>query len=895
MGKAKANTKDTKTVEGINNKLNKSDISADKPHKKRREQSSGTNENKQGPQDYNFKTDEPKWQKFWLKEGIYKFDTNDTKREIYSIDTPPPTISGNMHIGHAFSYSQQDFVVRFQRMLGKNVFYPFGTDDNGLPTDRLVEKINNVRSSHMDRTEYIKLCLATLERIREDFISDWKRIGMSCDWNIYYSTINEHCRKLSQKSFIDLYKAGREYQKEAPTIWCPHCQTAIAQVELVDKEKPSKFVDIIFKVETGEGKNKTSEDLVIATTRPEMLGSCVGVFAHPSDERYTKFIGKKARVPLFNHSVSILADERANPEKGTGIVMCCTFGDQTDIEWYKAHNLQLKISITQGGFMTEIAGRYKGLKIKEAREQIINDLKEAGLLIKEKPITHMVNVHDKCSTEVEILNSKQWFIKYLDLKEEFLKRGQEITWYPNFMRHRFDNWIDGLQWDWCISRQRHFGVPFPVWYCKKCESVIVADEKQLPVDPIVDKPAGKNGKEAVCAKCGFKEVVPEKDVLDTWATSSLTPHLAIELMKGKPCYSKLYNQMYPMSLRPQAHDIITFWLFNTVVKAHLQDNIFPWKNVMISGWALDPHGKKMSKSLGNTVEPRPVLDAYGADCLRFWAAGSKLGEDLPYQEKDLVTGKKMVTKLWNASKFAIMHLQDYNNEHLHGGMLGLTNMELMNLELMDKWILSKLHKLIKHSTESFECYEYSKAKIETEKFFWHELCDNYLEIVKDRLYNPDKRGPNGKEKRVSAQFTLYHVYLNLLKLSAPIMPHITEAVYQLYWQKKEGVKSIHISQWPVYNEQFVDEFAEEIGDKFVAVLAGVRKYKSEKKLSLKAELSKLIIICDEKTRKEVEFVKEDLLAVCKADTIEFEGNADIIINENIKIGIEIKQTPQPLS
>jgi len=281
----------------------------------------GNKENKQEPQDYNFKTDEPKWQKFWLKEGIYKFDQKDTKREIYSVDTPPPTISGNMHIGHAFSYSQQDFVVRYQRMLGKNVFYPFGTDDNGLPTDRLVEKINNVRSSHMDRTEYIKLCLATLERIREDFISDWKRIGMSCDWSIYYSTINDHCRKLSQKSFIDLYKAGREYQKEAPTIWCPHCQTAIAQVELVDKEKPSKFVDIIFKVETGEGKNKTSEDIVIATTRPEMLGSCVAVFAHPSDERYTKFIGKKARVPLFNHYVSILADERANPEKGTGILM----------------------------------------------------------------------------------------------------------------------------------------------------------------------------------------------------------------------------------------------------------------------------------------------------------------------------------------------------------------------------------------------------------------------------------------------------------------------------------------------------------------------------------------------------------------------------------------------
>ncbi|MFH1440304.1 MAG: valine--tRNA ligase [Candidatus Woesearchaeota archaeon] len=847
---------------------------------------------------YNFKIDEPVLQQFWIDKGIYKFDSDDTEREIYSIDTPPPTISGNMHIGHTFSYAQEDFIARFQRMQGKNVFYPFGTDDNGLPTDKLVEKRNNVRSTQMNRTEYIKLCLQTLETIRPDFIKDWKNIGMSCDWDIYYSTINDHSRRLSQKSFIDLYKQGREYQKEAPTIWCPKCQTAIAQVELVDKEIASKFLDIIFKVET--------EDLVIATTRPEMLGSCVAVFAHPDDERYKKFIGKKARVPLFNHIVPILADERADPEKGTGIVMCCTFGDQTDIEWYKAHNLPLKMSIGKDGHMTDVAGRYKGLKIKEARAQIIDDLKDAGLLIKEKPISHTVNVHERCSTEIEILNSKQWFIKYLDIKEDFLKCGKEMTWYPQFMVHRYNNWIEGLQWDWCISRQRHFGVPFPVWYCKECGAVKVAEEDQLPVDPLVDKPKGKCGakikikendnknNKTTEKKCSCKEFIPEKDVLDTWATSSLSPNLAVELMKGKPCYSKLY----PMSLRPQAHDIITFWLFNTVVKSHLHYDRKPWENIMISGWALDPKGKKMSKSLGNVVEPRPVLEKYGADCLRFWAAGSKLGDDLPYQEKDLVTGKKMVNKLWNASKFAIMHLQDYgvndsnkskdSSEQAHPSQQ--VHLEKENLELIDKWLLSKLHKLIKLSTESFEKYEYSKAKLATEKFFWHTLCDNYLEIVKDRLYNPDKRGENGKHKRVSAQFTLYTAFLDVLKLMAPIMPHITEAAYHLYWKDKENeIESIHISRWPVYNENFIDELAEETGDKAVAIVGSVRKYKSEKSLSLKTELARLIIECDEKTRKELEFVEEDLLAVCKADKLDFESKGDIEASENIKIGVEIKE------
>ena len=463
---------------------------------------------------YDFKEVENKLKKFWEEDKIYAFNEK-SKNKIYSVDTPPPTVSGKMHIGHAFSYSQQDFIVRYHRMKGENVFYPFGTDDNGLATERLIEKLKNVKGTRMERQEFIKLCLKTLEDIRPGFIQDWKNLAVSADYNICYSTIDNHSRKISQKSFIDLYKDGREYQKEAPTMWCPQCETAIAQVELEDKELESSFNDLIFKLENGK-------DLVIATTRPELLGSCVAIFAHPDDKRYKKLFGKKARVPLFNHMVTVFPDKRADPEKGTGIVMCCTFGDQTDIEWYKAHKLPLVMSISKDGRMNSNAGKYEGLKIREARTKIIEDLKENKLLINQKKIKHNVNVHERCGTEVEILNSKQWFVKYLDLKDEFLKQGKKLNWHPEYMFNRFENWVKGLQWDWCISRQRFFGVPFPVWYCSKCKEILLADEKQLPVDPLKDRPLRK-------CKCGSNEFVPEKDVLDTWATSSLTPQIAAGL------------------------------------------------------------------------------------------------------------------------------------------------------------------------------------------------------------------------------------------------------------------------------------------------------------------------------------------------------------------------------
>ena len=778
---------------------------------------------------------EPMWQKFWEEKGIYKFNAKD-KGEVYSIDTPPPTVSGKMHLGHSFSYSQQDFIARYKKMRGFNVFYPFGTDDNGLPTKLLIEKEKGVSASKMSRKEFVQLCLKTLkEELRPKYVADWKRIGMSCDFDMFYTTINEHCQKISQKSFLDLYKDGREYRTEAPAMYCPKCQTAISQVECEDKEIPSFFNDVVFKV---DGK-----DLIIATTRPELLPACVAVFYHPDDKRYKKYKGKTANVPLFDFEVPILEDPKADPEKGTGIVMCCTFGDSTDTEWQKAHHLPIKEAISKEGKMTKITGKYDGMSIVTARKMIIEDMKDQRLLVSQEPIKHAVNVHERCGTPIEFVHSKQWFIKYLDLKEDMLRWGKELKWFPEHMKNRYDNWVQGLQWDWCISRQLPFGVPFPVWYCKDCDEVITAEEKDLPVDPVDDKPPVDK-----CPKCGSKNFIPEKDIINTWATSSLTPQIAAALVP------EMYEQIYPMSLRPQAHDIISFWLFNTVVKSRLHNKANPWKDVVISGWALDPHGKKMSKSKGNVVEPQVMIEKYSADCLRFWAAGSKLGDDLPFQEKDFVTAQKIITKLWNAAKFAAMHLEDYNPE------------EEVELEAYDKAVLSKMNRMIDTCTKYFDNYEYSKTKSDVEAFFWQNICDFYLEIAKDRLYNPDKRG---EMQRKSAQHTLYNLILTTIKMLAPIMPHITEEIYQKYFKKNEKAESIHVSEWPSVDKKLIDENAELIGDVVDFAVERVRRAKSEQNVSLKEPIKKLVI--EAKIDEEgFEKIKEDLKGVTHAEEIGFE-------------------------
>jgi valyl-tRNA synthetase len=769
---------------------------------------------------FDFKKIEDKWKDFWEKEKIFQADLK--KKEIYSIDTPPPTVSGAMHIGHSFSYSQQDFIVRFQRMflVSKNgsVFYPFGTDDNGLPTERLIEKMNNIKSKEMPREDFIKLCLKTLKEILPGFVQDWKNLGISCDYNISYSTIDDNSRKISQKSFLELYKRKEIYKKEFPTIWCPECQTSIAQAELEDKEEKSLFSTLKFSC----GR----KDFPIATTRPEMLQACVAVFVHPADKKYKSFVGKNVKVPLFNFEVPIIADTSADPDKGTGALMVCSYGDKYDVDAINRYKLIPKIIFDKSGKL--IYGEYKGLKIREARKKILEDLKKGNLILDQKEINHVVNCHDKCGTPIEFVTTEQWFIKILDKKEKFIEQGKKVKWYPEFMHKRYDNWVNGLEWDWNISRERHFGVPIPVWECKKCKEIILADEKELPIDPLQIKKK--------CPKCK-SEAQPEEKVLDTWATSSLTPQITSSLIENKV--------KIPYSLRPNAHDIIRTWAFYTIAKSYLHENEIPWKNIIVSG-IVSLGGEKMSKSKGNVIDPKEVMNKYGADALRFWAAGSKLGSDLDYLEKDLVAGTKMINKLINASKFVFMNLNDYKHNKPH------------KLEKLDELFLDKLNILVRESTGSFKEYEYSKVKLDTEKFFWSDFCDNYLEIVKKRVYQGEGNA------KLSAQYTLYKSLLTMLKLIAPIMPFITEEIYQEYFRKNEKTKSIHISEWP--EAEKVEEKSNhlKILEKMYELLSQIRQEKSKNKKAMNAEI---VLTLTKTDYEEIKSVLEDLKNVVNAKAI----------------------------
>ena len=729
---------------------------------------------------------ERKIRDYWQKEKVYAFDSG-KKGKIYSIDTPPPTVSGDMHVGHAFSYSQQDFIARFWRMYlaGKGqVFYPFGTDDNGLPTERLVEKLNGVKSKNMSRAEFIELCLKTLEKITPSFVGQWKNLGISADYDLFYSTIDKNSQKISQKSFIELFKKGLIYKKEFPTIWCPDCQTAIAQAELEDREEKSRFLTIKFLV---DGK-----ELLISTTRPELIPACVAIFVNPKDERYKTIKGKKAILPLFGLTVPIINDESADMKKGTGAMMVCSYGDKYDVEAIAGHKLTPKIIFSHDGTLN--FGDYKGMKIRDARRKIIEELKAKNLIAKEEPITHFLNVHDKCGTEIEFLPTEQWFIKILDKKKEFLSIGNKIDWHPDYMKKRYENWINGLEWDWNISRNRHFGIPIPVWTCKTCGEIVIPDEKELPVDPMKMK--------VNCPVCKVK-TEPETKVLDTWATSSLTPQITSSLVDGKV--------KIPFALRPQAHDIIRTWAFYTIVKSYLHEKKMPWENIMISGF-VTLGGEKMSKSKGIAINPGEIVEKYGADALRFWAAGSKLGENLDYREEDVLAGKKFITKLKNAANFVFMNLRDYKGK------------KPKKMEKIDELFLTKLGVCIQKTTEEFKGYEYSKARAKIDQFFWKDFCDNYLEVVKWRVYN------GSKQEKESAFYTLYNSLLSILKMISPITPFITEQIYLQHFKKIEKGKSIHISQWPkIENQQQKKLDSLHKFDFFVEVLQQVRKWKSDNK------------------------------------------------------------------
>ncbi|MFC7234302.1 valine--tRNA ligase [Halosegnis marinus] len=747
---------------------------------------------------------EPTWQQRWLDEGTYAYrDEAEDPNTVYSIDTPPPTVSGSLHMGHLYGSTLQDFAARYHRMADADVFFPFGYDDNGIASERLTERELGIRHQDYERREFQELCREVCREYEADFTEEMQSLAVSVDWDHTYKTIEPRVQRLSQLSFVDLYEQGREYRERAPAIWCPDCETAISQVETEDAERDAHFNDITFELVDGP-----RDEVTIATTRPELLPACVAMFVHPDDDRTDDLPGSTARVPLFGHEVPVYEDERVDMEKGTGVVMCCTFGDQTDIEWYQAHDLDLRVAIDESATMTEEAGEYEGMSTHEAREAIVDDLDAAGHLVSREAIVHDVQVHERCGTDIEFRVTDQWYVEVLDRTEEYLEAGREMDWYPEKMLTRYEHWVEGLEWDWCISRQRDSGIPFPVWYCGDCGETILAEKADLPVDPLSDDPPVD-----ACPACGGSEFTPEEDVFDTWATSSLTPlvNAGWDWDDDAEEYTMEHPELYQFDLRPQGHDIISFWLFHTVVKCYEHTGEVPFDAVMINGHVLDENREKMSKSKGNVVEPQAVLDEFPVDATRYWAAGTAVGDDFPFKENDLVTGEKLLQKLWNASKL-VRSLADESPE------------EPDELAAMDEWLLASLDELTREVTDHFEAYEFSKARDRLRAFFWNTFCDDYLEIAK-------------QSDADSTPFALRTAHERFLKLFAPFLPHITEELYrELY-----ADSSVHRADWPEPSGYEADR---EAGETALEVIAALRGYKTDNGLALNAPLDEVAVYGD---------------------------------------------------
>lgn len=756
-------------------------------------------------------------QALWEKEQTYAAANN--PGPLYSVDTPPPTVSGSLHIGHIFSYTQTDIIARYKRMSGNSVYYPFGFDDNGLPTERYVEKKIGKSAHQFSRSEFINLCLEETHDAEELFKNLWQRMGLSADWNKCYSTISDRVRAISQESFIRLYKKGFIYRKQEPALFCTTCQTSVAQAELDDMEKDSFFNDIVFKDQNGN-------DLLIGTTRPELLPSCVALFYHPNDVRYQHLKGTHAIVPIFGYEVPVIADELVNPEKGTGLVMCCTFGDKTDIEWYKKYKLPYKESILPYGKWADHTGILAGLKVEAARQTIIQALKDNNLLVRQRPISHAVNVHERCKKEIEYIEVPQWFLNIMDHKEKLLALADQINWYPAFMKSRYKNWVENIGWDWGLSRQRFFGIPFPAWHCMSCKAILLADINQLPMDPQETTYPGKT-----CPQCNSADIKPDTDVMDTWNTSSLTPYICASYFYGNmqsPFEDPRIAEFIPMSMRPQAHDIIRTWAFYTIIKAWMHNDNIPWHNIVISGHVLSDSKEKLSKSKGQkAMTPDDLLAQYPADAIRYWTASGTLGQDIAFSEQQLKIGLRLITKLWNAFIFTKEHIQAYEPKNKSPEKLGVCN----------EWILDAATKTLASYDSYFKTNEYSLALNSIEQFFWNDFCDNYLEIIKDQLFNPHLYDAQEVE---ATRYTLYTVGLRILQLYAPYLPFVTETIYQELYRKSYGVTSLHQTRFDSVNTASYEKSAATMGS-IIEIIGAVRKLKTEKQLSLKADIKTLVV------------------------------------------------------
>ena len=722
---------------------------------------------------------EARARELWEREAIYLFNQGGDA-PIFSVDTPPPYVSAaHLHVGHAMSYSQAEFIVRYKRMRGFNVFYPMGFDDNGLPTERYVEQTYKVNKKTISRVDFRELCIAETQRGAKTYEEMWRSLGLSVDWRLRYSTIDHHSRRTAQKSFIELYRKGLVYRSADPVLWDTVYDTALAQADLETVSRKSTLYDITFHATDGIG-------LVIATARPELLPACVALFYHPNDPRYKSLANQRARVPLFDYDVPIYTSDQVDPEFGSGLMMVCTFGDGEDVQKWREYGLNTRIVIGRDGKLTDVAGPYAGLDVASARKAIVRDLEGIGLLLNQKRIEQNVSVGERSGQPVEFAMTPQWFIRVLDLKDIFIKRSHELAWFPEYMEARLEQWIRGLKYDWNISRQRFYGVPFPIWYVQETGDVILADEKDLPVDPTDDTPP-----KWALEKYAKMNIVPETDVMDTWMTSSLTPQINTN-WAGSPDRVELPLNAYPMSLRVQAFEIIRTWLFYTLVKAHHHSNSVPWHRVMISGWGLNEQGKKISKrdleqftdeSGYNRYDPHAVIRKYGADALRYWAAGNHLGHDLRYHEKDVRVGRKLVIKLWNVAR--LVEVYSEGDREL--------SVPMRERPIEDRWVLLNGARLICDVTKHFDAFDYALARDALDRYFWNILCDNYIEIIKDRLRKPEVFG---EKSRRAAQETLRETLRMLIGLFAPFVPFITEEIYQRFFAAEESIVSLHKTSWP---------------------------------------------------------------------------------------------------
>jgi valyl-tRNA synthetase len=866
------------------------------------------------PKNLEFPAVESKLQEQWDREGTYRF-AEASPDPVYAVDTPPPTVSGSLHVGHIFSYTQTDILARYQRMKGKNVFYPMGWDDNGLPTERRVQNYFHIRCEagvpyepgldlppilstmtekelearkipqrSLSRKNFIEHCHKLTVEDEKLFRKLWSHIGLSVDWSLEYATIDDRSRTLSQLSFLDLYRKKELYQVEAPTLWDTDFQTAVAQAELEDREIPGAFHDIGFEVEGGGS-------FTIATTRPELLPACVGIATHPDDDRYRHWIGKTAISPLFGAKVPIFGSELVNPEKGTGILMVCTFGDQTDVQWWREQKLALRqiigrdgrlqaVSFGSAAFPSIDSGRANnhyqkilGKTVKQAQKSIVEILQAEGVLKgAPKPIQHAVKFYEKGDRPVEILTTRQWFVKLVDKKEKIIDFGSRVQWHPEFMFSRFKNWTENLSIDWCVSRQRFFGVSIPVWYRLDEKGVpdhgapILPEKKQLPVDPMSDVPPGfqesQRGQPG-----GF---IGEADVFDTWFTSSITPQLGSHWELDPERHGKLF----PMDVRPQAHEIIRTWAFYTIAKAMLHEEKIPWRHIVISGWVLDPDRKKMSKSKGNVVTPSHFIDEFGADAVRYWAGLARYGVDTTFDPGVMKVGRRLAMKLFNAGKFVL------SQSAIEGSVT----------EPLDLAFLAKLKAQVEASARAFEEFEPAQALMETERFFWTHFTDSYLELVKTRIWG-EKSTAEELRLKASAVHALRLGMQTFLKLFAPFLPFTTEEIWS-YGFTGAG-KSVHRASFPTGADfAGIGPGNPAVFDAAMAAQGAIHQQKTLSKVSIARPVSALVLRAAPATIETVLPAQSDVMGSLKVEKLEWVGDESVPLNEfrveSIEYGPDLK-------